>query len=88
MSILSARTYNSLDQYFAKNPKNLIEKELQRLFLDFDNHSILQLHLQCTASEIRFDVGSDSAYFGDSVTVEELCEWYLQKDHHFNVIFI
>lgn len=84
-SILVARNNRSIDQFYARNPRNLIDKKLERLILDFNNQSILQLHLQCTASEIRFNVNNDASYFGESMVVEELCELYLRKDNEFNV---
>jgi DEAD/DEAH box helicase domain-containing protein len=43
---------SALDQYFAKNPKILLESDFEKAILDVENVHILKSHLACAAKEI------------------------------------
>ena len=84
ISILITRQNRTLDQYYVKNPKDLVERILEKTPLNLKNEIIIEGR---AASELAFDL-NEYGYFGNQQLISDLCHKVLRKSNFTQVNMI
>ncbi|KAF7311613.1 DEAD H helicase [Mycena kentingensis (nom. inval.)] len=67
-----------IDQYYAKDPDRLFDKDVGDLVVELDNRILLEAHLQCAAHEMPL-CDADELFFGP--LMKDICLTSLRRDN-------